>query len=121
MNLLIIGATGGTGRELVKQALEKGHVVTALVRNPQKMKVTHDNLRVVKGNVLDFKSVQNAVSGQEAVLSALGHKKFFVKTSILSNGTKNIIQAMNEQKVMRFICISSLGINDSRFKLGLYY
>jgi len=121
MKLLIIGATGGTGKELVKQALEQGHAVTVLVRDPKKVKAADHNLRVMKGDVLDFNSVQNAVAGQDAVLSALGHKKYFIKTSILSRGTKNIIQAMNEHGVTRFICITSLGINDSRFKLGLYY
>ena len=55
------------------------------------------------------------------VLSALGHKKFIIKTTILSAGTKNIIDAMRRHNVTRFICITSLGINDSRFKLGLYY
>jgi len=121
MKLLIIGATGGTGQELVKQALEHGHIVTVLVRTPGKIKIVHDSLCVVKGDVLNYESVAKAVVGQEAVLSALGHKKFFVRTSILSRGTENIMRAMNEQKVMRFICITSLGINDSRFKLGLYY
>ena len=62
-----------------------------------------------------------AVSGQDAVISSLGHKGFFIKTTILSEGTKNIIQAMEIQNVKRFICITSLGVNDSRFKLGLYY
>ena len=55
------------------------------------------------------------------MLSALGHKRFFIKTTILSRGTKNIIDAMNKNGIKRFICITSLGINDSRFKLGLYY
>jgi len=121
MKLLIIGATGGTGQQLVKQALEQGHILTVLVRDPKKVKVTHSNLHVVKGDVLDLNSVRNAVAGQAAVLSALGHRKYFIKTSILSVGTKNIIHAMNEQGISRFICITSLGINDSRFKLGLYY
>jgi putative NADH-flavin reductase len=121
MKLLIIGGTGGTGLELIKQALEQGHSVTALLRNPQKIKITHKNLRIIKGNVLDFDKVQEAVAGQDAVLSALGHKIFFIKTNILSEGTKNIIHAMERHHVNRFICITSLGIDDSRFKLGLYY
>ncbi len=54
MKLLIIGGTGGTGQQLIKQALEQGHNLTALVRNPQKVKIVHQNLRVIKGNVLDF-------------------------------------------------------------------
>ncbi len=121
MKLLIIGATGATGRELVKQALADGHHITALVRNPGKLKISHPYLRIVKGNVLDNNKVQEVVAGQDAVLSALGHKRFIIYTNTLSEGTKNIIAAMEKQQVKRFICITSLGINDSRFKLGLYY
>ena len=121
MKLLIIGGTGGPGRQLIHQALEKGYSLTALVRNPKKIKIIHQNLSVVKGNVLDFDKVQEVVAGQDAVLSALGHKRFFIKTNILSKGTENIINAMEKQNVNRFICITALGINDSRFKLGLYH
>jgi len=121
MKLLIIGGTGGTGKELIKQALEQGHLLTVLVRNPDKVKIHQPNLRVIKGDVLDFDKIRTVVAGQDAVLSALGHKKFFIKTTILSRGTKNIIDAMDKHNIARFICITSLGINDSRFKLGLYY
>lgn len=121
MKLLIIGGTGATGRELIKQALEQGHQLTALVRNPEKLKLAHPNLLVVKGNVLDRAAVENVVKGQDAVLSALGHKKFIVYSNILSTGTRNIASAMEKHAVQRFICISSLGIGSSRFKMGLYY
>ncbi len=121
MNLLIIGGTGKTGRELIKQGLEKGHIITALVRDPNKLNVSHPNLKIEKGNVLIPESFGDTFQGQDAVLSALGHKKFFIKTNILSKGTENIIKEMNKNNVKRFICITSLGINDSRFKLGLYY
>ena len=121
MKLLIIGGTGGTGKELIKQALEQGHELTALVRNPEKVKIVHQHLRIIRGNVLDLDNVLDAVHGQDAVLSALGHRKFFIPTSILSKGTKNIILAMEKHHVNRFICITSLGIGDSRFRLGLYY
>ena len=121
MNLLIIGATGGTGRELVKQALEQGHNVTAFARKPTKVKIQHQNLTVVKGDVLDYNSVEDAVKGRHAVLSALGHKRWLIITSILSQGTKNIIVAMEKHGVKRFICETSLGIGDSRGRLGLYH
>ncbi len=121
MKLLIIGGTGGTGRELIKQALEQGHSLTALVRHPKKVKTVHQDLNVIKGDVLDRDKVEEVVAGQDAVLSALGHKRFFIKTNILSEGTKNIIHAMEKRQVSRFICVTSLGVNDSRFKLGLYY
>ena len=121
MKLLIIGGTGKTGRELIKQGLEQGHEITAIVRNPEKLKLNNPNLKIVKGDVLIPESLKNAFLGQDAVLSALGHKRFFIKTTILSRGTKNIIDAMNNNGIKRFIAITSLGINDSRFKLGLYY
>ena len=121
MNLLIIGATGGTGRELVEQALSQGHTVTAFVRNPAKVKIEHERLTVVKGNILEYDSVENAVKGKDAVLSVLGHKRWLVKNTILSEGTKNIIQAMEKHGVKRLVCETALGIGDSRGKLGLYY
>jgi putative NADH-flavin reductase len=121
MKLLIIGGTGRTGQQLINQALEQGHSVTALVRNPEKLKITHPEFSFIKGNVLDFDKVQEVMKGQDAVLSALGHKIFFIRTNILSEGTKNIIRAMEMHGIKRLICITSLGINDSRFRLGLYY
>src|SRR5437879_5171593 len=72
MNLLVLGATGGTGRALVEQALEQGHSVTAFARNPSKIRTTHKNLRVTQGNILDYSSLEVAVKGQDAVVSALG-------------------------------------------------
>ena len=121
MKLLIIGATGGTGRALVEQALAQGHVVSAFARKPLKITTSHDRLTVAKGNVLDYNSLDQAVEGKDAILSALGHKRWFIKTSILSEGTGNIIKAMQKHNVKRLICETSLGIGDSRWKMGLYY
>jgi uncharacterized protein YbjT (DUF2867 family) len=119
--LLIIGATGGTGRQLVTQALARGHAVTALVRDPSRLQVDHPRLAVVQGNVLDAGSVDEAVRGQDAVLCALGHKRFFVPTRILSEGTRNILGAMEAHGVRRLVCETSLGIGDSAGRMGLYY
>ena len=121
MKLLIIGGTGKTGKELIKQGLDQGHHITAIVRNPSKLNYDNPNLKITKGDVLVPENLDDVMQNQDAVLSALGHKRFFIKTSILSKGTENIINAMKKHKVSRFICITSLGINDSKFKLGLYY
>jgi putative NADH-flavin reductase len=121
MKILIIGATGGSGRHLVTQALERGHAVTALVRNPARMSIAHQMLTVLKGDVLDSPSVDRAVAGQNAVLCALGHKRWFYPNRILSKGTENIIHAMKVHGVRRFVCQSSLGVGDSFGRLGLYY
>lgn len=120
-SILIIGGTGGTGRELIKQALEQAYTVTALVRNPARLKIQHEKLRIVKGDVMRPETLDGAFKNQDAVLSSLGHKKFIVKSEILSEGTRNIIEAMRRNNIKRFISISSLGVNDSKFKLGLYY
>jgi uncharacterized protein YbjT (DUF2867 family) len=121
LRILIIGATGGTGRELVRQALEQGHQVTALVRKPKKIKVEHPNLRVVKGNVHDYDSVESAMRGQSAVVCALGTKRFFYPNRVASNGTANILRAMKSCGVPRLVCESSLGVGNSVGRLGLLY
>jgi putative NADH-flavin reductase len=117
MKLLVFGATGGTGREIVAQALDQEHVVTAFVRNPAALTTKHEKLKLAQGDVLDYPSVEAAVRGQEAVLSALGVRKLR-KNTILSDGTKNIIRAMEQHGVKRFVCESSLGVGDSRGQLG---
>lgn len=121
MKILIVGATGGTGRELVKQALERGHHVTAFARNPTKVRIQHERLIVLEGNVLDLSSVEKAVKGQDAVLSALGHKRWIIPSSILSEGTRNVVEMMKRHGVHRLICETSLGVGNSRGRLGLYY
>src|SRR6202045_2863544 len=120
LRIFIIGATGGTGCELVRQALEQGHQVTALVRKPKKMKGEHPNLRVVQGNVRDYDSVENAMRGQSAVLCALGTKRFFYNR-VLSSGTANILRAMKSCNVPRLVCESSLGLGNSVGRLGLLF
>jgi putative NADH-flavin reductase len=117
----IVGATGGTGRQLLAQALERGYVVTALVRDPGRLSIEHPHLTVVRGDVLDYSTVEKAVRGQDAVISALGHKRFFAPTRILSEGTRNILRAMETHGVRRLVCETSLGLGDSVERMGLYY
>lgn len=119
--VLIVGATGGTGRQLVVQTLERGHAVTAFVRDPSRLEIDHPQLTVAQGDVLDQASVEAAMRGQEAVVSALGHKRFFYPTRILSQGTRNILRAMENHGVPRLVCMTSLGIGDSVGRMGLYY
>ena len=121
MKILIIGASGGTGKELVRQALEQGHEVAAFVRQPRRLTLSHPRLSLIQGDVLDPVSVGNAVRGKDAVLCALGHKRWFIKTSILSRGTKNIVASMEQHGVERLLCETSLGVGDSWGRLGLYY
>ena len=120
MKLLIVGATGGTGRQLVTQALERGHQVTALVRRPPRAE-PRPALTLVVGDVLDPGSLDRAMQGQEAVLSALGHNRWLAPSRILSEGTRNLIAAMVRHGVQRFVCETALGISDAWWQMGLYY
>lgn len=119
--ILIIGATGGTGRQLVNQALERGYQVTALVRDPSKLRIVSPQLTVLRGDVLDYPSIEAAMKAQEAVISALGHKRYFYPTRIQSEGTRNVLRAMEAQGVSRFVCETALGIGDDAGRMGLNY
>ena len=113
MKWIIFGSTGGTGRQIVTQALEQGHDVTAFARSPERVDQKHEKLQVIKGNVLDFASVERAIQGQDVVLCTLGLPPMD-KSNLRANGTKNIIRAMEKTGVKRFICQSSAGVGDSR-------
>jgi nucleoside-diphosphate-sugar epimerase len=121
MRVLVVGGTGGTGRQLVTQALERGCRVTVLVRNPAKLRVQHAQLHVVPGDVLDAAAVSAALRDQDAVLCALGHKRYLGPSRILSDGTRNILRGMQEHGVRRLVCETSLGIGQSAGRLGLWY
>jgi nucleoside-diphosphate-sugar epimerase len=121
MRILVIGATGGSGREIVKQALERGHDVVALARKPAKVKTTHERLRVVPGDVMDAASVDAAMQGCDAVVCALGHRRWLGPSKILSEGTRNIVRAMEKHGVKRLVVETSLGVGDSVGRLGVVF
>ena len=121
MRILVIGATGGTGREIVKQALERGHDVVALARTPAKLDVQHDRLRVVQGDVMDPSTLNAAMKDVDAVVCALGHKRWLGPSNILSEGTRNIVAAMENNGVKRLVVETALGVGDSIGRLGVYY
>ncbi|MEI6683742.1 MAG: NAD(P)-binding oxidoreductase [Bacteroidota bacterium] len=119
MKIAVFGATGKTGILIVYQALNQGHEVTAFARDPSKVTIRHTHLRIVKGDVTEMEMVKQAVTGQDAVLCALGVAKNKPGTT-LSEGTRNILTAMETEGVRRFICMSSAGIlgNDAGFWFG---
>src|SRR5215203_260954 len=96
VKVLIIGATGGTGQILMREALEQGYEVTALARNPSTVAPEDHRPRVLEGNALDATKVEAAVVGQEAVLSALGTRSSR-PTTLFSESTHNLISAMDKQ------------------------
>ena len=102
MNLLVLGATGRTGRLVVEQALAAGHTVTALVRSPEKMTTGNPNLRVVTGEATDTSAVSRALQGADAVISTLGGKG-----SVIADSTRAIVAAARAAGVSRVVVLSS--------------
>jgi putative NADH-flavin reductase len=111
MKVTIFGASGRTGRPLVEQALAAGHDVTAFVRDPARLGVTHDRLKIVRGDVHDAAAVERAVAGADAVLSALGHTRNSPK-DVQTVATKNIVAAMQKHGVKRLVSLTGAGVSD---------
>jgi putative NADH-flavin reductase len=120
MRLLIFGSTGSIGRQLVQQALEQGHRVTAFARNPDKLDLQHPNLKLVQGDVLDLASVQQAVQNQDVVLCSLGSGQQRTGT-VRSEGTRLIIRAMEQASVRRLICQTTIGVGESWENLNFFW
>jgi putative NADH-flavin reductase len=120
VKVLIIGATGATGRVLMREALEQGHEVTALARNPSALAPEDHRPRVLQGNALDASEVEAAVADQDAVLSTLGTRSSR-PTTLFSQSTHNLISAMNKHGVRRLVCITGIGAGDSKGHVGFLY
>jgi len=120
MKVIIFGATGNTGIQVVTQALGQGHEVTAFVRDPAKFNQHHENLQVIKGDVLDYDTVERSVKGHDAVLCSIGLPPFD-KSNLRAKGTRNIIRAMENTGVKRLICQSSDGVGEGRKTLPFLY
>lgn len=114
MKVLIIGATGGTGRAVVSAAKAAGHEVVALVRSAEKaVDLSIDHL--VEGSVLDPAALARAMQGVEAVISVLGTKLSPIReVRLLSQATELMVQQMQQAGVRRFVCVTGMGAGDSR-------
>jgi putative NADH-flavin reductase len=119
MKLCVFGATGGVGRQVVEQALEAGHDVTAFVRTPSKLDLQHSSLRLEQGDVFDPKAVLRAVHEQDVVICSLGSASL-KKNTVRSDGTRHIIEAMKQAGVKRLLVVTSMGVGDSRLQLSTF-
>lgn len=116
INVIVFGASGRTGFQVVKRALERGFKVVAFVRDPKKIKLLHPNLKVVKGDALVQQDVSKYMNGMNAVVSALNtnensHRLVFIN---------NIINAMREHKVKRIIALGGIGALQASEHLKVY-
>jgi putative NADH-flavin reductase len=115
MKITIFGATGETGKQIVEQALAEGYEIVAYIRNPSKLNINHEHLKVIQGQLTDEPLIESAVSGAGAVISTLGPRGGS-KNKPLTTGMQNIIAAMKKQGVRRLIITSTLSAKDPNDK-----
>jgi putative NADH-flavin reductase len=118
VRVLVFGASGGTGRELVTQALAQGRQVTAFVRNPARLSVQSSELRLAQGDVTDMAAVERAIQGQDAVLCALGAASPLRRDRTLIEGVQHIVDAMTRYGTRRLVYLSFLGVLQGRAQLS---
>lgn len=107
MLITVFGATGGTGRLVVRQALEAGHEVRAVVRDPARLPVEHRNLRVHRADVFDPAAIRPTVADVDAVVSALGAPSRRDTSMVCARGVASILTAMASTGVRRIVAISA--------------
>jgi putative NADH-flavin reductase len=107
MKLFVIGATARTGREIVEQALARGHHVTAFVRSPEGIKLKNERLAIIKGNAMDENQLANAMQDHDAVVSTLGPRQVFKPTSMLHDSAVATTRAMQRSEVKRLVVLSA--------------
>lgn len=115
IKLAVFGATGLTGGLVVDQALEDGHEVTALVRDPRRVSLSHPRLTVIGGNPLAPSDVERCVRGADAVIHCLGigGKGDGAPTSLISDSVLVTLAAMQQHDVPRIVCMSNVGAGGS--------
>lgn len=121
MKLAIIGASQGIGYELLRAALEEGHEVTALLRNPAKLNISDPRLTVIKGDILDAASVKAAVVGRDAICVCIGIPPTRKPVSVFSRGTQCVLDAIGQDSSQKLIVVTGIGAGDSKGHGGFLY
>jgi hypothetical protein len=112
--ILVLGATGPTGRIVVARALELGHAVTVLVRSPERLEARPEQVRVITGSLPDDEeALIAAFRGQDAVISALGVGRSFTPNDLMARSVPLIVRAMESQGVRRLVFTSAFGVGST--------
>ena len=118
MKIVVFGASGPTGLEILKQALLAGHIVTAFVRSPSKVTVQHTNLNIIQGDATDPAAVQLAIRNQDGVVSALGPTRPPIP-GMLVKTNQNILDGMQKAGLRRLVATTGAGVRDPQDHPGL--
>ncbi len=118
MQIALFGATGGTGRQVLEQALAAGHTLTALVRDPAKIEA-HSGMTLIPGDVLDQEATSRCVQGSDAVICVLGSGVGV--EPVEAQGTQRILEAMQTHGVRLLVAVTSLGVGDSREQVSVEF
>jgi putative NADH-flavin reductase len=121
MRIAVIGASRGVGLELLKIALEEGHEVTALLRNPAKLSIGNPRLKIVKGDILDAASVAAVVSGQDAICICIGTPPTRKPVDVYSRGIECVVAAMGRGSRQKLVAVTGIGAGDSKGHGGFFY
>ncbi len=113
MKLLVLGATGKTGRHVVTQALGAGHDVTILARDRSRADVRHERLRVIDGDVKNNAALGEAMRGQDAVISAIGRGMSFKSEHLIEQSVPGILVTMQTHGIKRLMFLSAMGVGDT--------
>jgi len=119
MKLTVFGATGGIGREVVRQALDAGHEVTAVVRDPARLSVTGDRLAVFRDDLTDPEAVRPAVAGRDVVLSGLGARSR-KEAGVAARLTRTVLGALEAEGVRRLLVVSAAPVGPPPEEDGLF-
>ena len=120
MKIALIGATRGTGKHVLDQALERGHEVTVLVRDPSKLQAG-PKLRVIQGDGRNLADVEKAVQGQDAVITCIGASQLKTAEFLVSTSARPLVEAMKKHGVKRLLLLSTLGAGDSAGVMKLVF
>ncbi|KAA3512889.1 NAD(P)-dependent oxidoreductase [Agrobacterium rosae] len=121
MKILVLGATGATGRLIVSTAIAKGYEVAALVRSKAKA-ADLVGAELIEGDARDPAALTRAIAGCDAVISSLGTAMSPIKeVTLLSTATRALVDVMEQQNIRRLICITGLGAGDSRGHGGFFF
>ena len=117
MRILVVGASQGTGAECVKNALSKGHQVTAFARSPQKLAIENPALKKEAGDFFKLADLERVMPGHDAVIVTASVSKlstFKEKPDYFSSGTAFTVEAIKKAGIKRIVVLSALGAGESR-------